>query len=568
MSQRLSNKYLQYGLVLSSMLCSAAIAIFLIGCGGHDDTHISFWPAYTLANFGDIVNYNGENLEQSSSLLWVLLLAAINLFAGVEISTLGYSLSLIFGLLVTPVIFFSMSHYLSVEQRVAFVLAIPLVLAWQFWMVSGMEMPLYALLLFLLLMQLLKADHDWRKLVPLLLSILIIRPEAPLVILGFLALVSLEQALRKTETSFLKVFVFCLVSFAAIFLLRKLYFSFGFPLPVYSKVVWEPSILLGGLSYLLRPFITDLYFIPVGILALWSLIRGFNFRFEQETKTGFFYLSHRLIILQFLFIVFSGGDWMRLSRFIIPVLPLLLLLMIDSLSSLKGSKQIIVSVAAVVSMTVSTVLNIGPGVVSYPWWITKSLQQEFPSDFNYFEYSSREHFSNIFILPVLENVVSKSSDQLGRPAIILSGQMGMTAYYLAQKQYRNFYFYDRYSLVSKDFHACEEFKNWRGRGLGQQLEYTTLAKRHNTFWDDCGLKRPDIIYDIWAGDLQPIESMGYEVVYAQHGQITTNDYLSPRVVLKGQVIAVDKKLLEKLPELKTDNFIFETTDFAKRFLAD
>ena len=60
-----------------------ALALVLAGLllfpsAGQDDTHITCWPAYTLSHFGQILNYNGQRVEQSSSLLQVLLLAVLH----------------------------------------------------------------------------------------------------------------------------------------------------------------------------------------------------------------------------------------------------------------------------------------------------------------------------------------------------------------------------------------------------------------------------------------------------------------------------------------------------------
>src|SRR5579872_3509203 len=64
-------------------LVAAAVAIFLalgfvfFRSTGQDDSYISYWPAHTLARYGSIVNYSGDAVEQSSSLLWVLMLGGL-----------------------------------------------------------------------------------------------------------------------------------------------------------------------------------------------------------------------------------------------------------------------------------------------------------------------------------------------------------------------------------------------------------------------------------------------------------------------------------------------------------
>ncbi|HNE27195.1 MAG TPA: hypothetical protein PLH12_08650, partial [Pseudomonadales bacterium] len=54
-----------------STLCALwlAIGFFIYGSTGHDDSHINFWNVYTLLTQGELVNYNGERVEQTTSLL-------------------------------------------------------------------------------------------------------------------------------------------------------------------------------------------------------------------------------------------------------------------------------------------------------------------------------------------------------------------------------------------------------------------------------------------------------------------------------------------------------------------
>lgn len=64
--------------VLAACLLVLVAGFFVYGATGHDDAHITFWAAHTLSSHGNITNYNGEYVQQSSSLLLTLLLAAIH----------------------------------------------------------------------------------------------------------------------------------------------------------------------------------------------------------------------------------------------------------------------------------------------------------------------------------------------------------------------------------------------------------------------------------------------------------------------------------------------------------
>ena len=83
------------GLKLLPILILLAISITLYPSAGRDDAYITYWAAHALADFGEIVNYNGDRIEQSSSLLHVLLLATATKLTTVDVPTLGPILSML-----------------------------------------------------------------------------------------------------------------------------------------------------------------------------------------------------------------------------------------------------------------------------------------------------------------------------------------------------------------------------------------------------------------------------------------------------------------------------------------
>ena len=89
-------------LVVRSLFWFSVFAFYLSGLAlfsssGKDDSHIAYWPAYTLAQFSEILNYNGQRVEQASSLPLVLTLALARCVTGVALPTLGPILSILFG---------------------------------------------------------------------------------------------------------------------------------------------------------------------------------------------------------------------------------------------------------------------------------------------------------------------------------------------------------------------------------------------------------------------------------------------------------------------------------------
>jgi hypothetical protein len=64
---------------------------------GQDDKYITYWSAHALADVGALVNYNGDRVEQSSSLTHVALLAALAKPQWLSLSTLGWLFSVVCG---------------------------------------------------------------------------------------------------------------------------------------------------------------------------------------------------------------------------------------------------------------------------------------------------------------------------------------------------------------------------------------------------------------------------------------------------------------------------------------
>src|SRR5690349_14574210 len=80
-----------------------AAGFVLFGSSGRDDAYITYWVADQLRRTGRIANYNGRALEQSSSLLHVLLLAAGSAASGIPVTTVGPWMAITFGAMCAPI---------------------------------------------------------------------------------------------------------------------------------------------------------------------------------------------------------------------------------------------------------------------------------------------------------------------------------------------------------------------------------------------------------------------------------------------------------------------------------
>ena len=88
-----------YWPVLIPIAVLVGLSTALFPSAGRDDAYITYWAAYALGEFGEIVNLNGERLEQSSSLLHVIVLAVASWLTPLSVASAGPIVSLLSGVL-------------------------------------------------------------------------------------------------------------------------------------------------------------------------------------------------------------------------------------------------------------------------------------------------------------------------------------------------------------------------------------------------------------------------------------------------------------------------------------
>ncbi|MGZ4984375.1 MAG: hypothetical protein ACXV9Q_09765, partial [Chthoniobacterales bacterium] len=222
-----------------------AIGAFFFPSGGRDDAHIGYWVALCLSRFGRVMNYNGEAIEQSSTLLHALILAAVHRLSGIDMIILGRFSAIVFGV----------AAVVSVQRLAARVdrrLAIPTGLLtatsayFVYWSFGGMEATLAALLavwIVSLFGDYVDAPNERlinRKLISIaaaIVSFLLVRPEQPLVLFCMLAGAA-GLAFLKRDPSLRKILVLGFIAgiiTGAIFLWRWRTFGSLFPQPVNAK---------------------------------------------------------------------------------------------------------------------------------------------------------------------------------------------------------------------------------------------------------------------------------------------------------------------------------------------
>jgi hypothetical protein len=121
------------------------VGAFFFPSAGQDDAHITYWAAYSLYHFGEVLNYNGDRVEQSSSLLQVILLALAAFVSKIDIVTLGKLSSVLFGVASLVALHILMK---KIEPKAAFLAAVLTGTSAYFvyWSFGGLEREHYAFL--------------------------------------------------------------------------------------------------------------------------------------------------------------------------------------------------------------------------------------------------------------------------------------------------------------------------------------------------------------------------------------------------------------------------------------
>jgi hypothetical protein len=516
-------------------LLGLALAIALFGQGGQDDTYISYWPARALAEHGEIVNYNGIRLEQSSSLSLVVLLALLFQLLPLSMPSVGYLMSLT-GAALAGLLAVRLARRMGLGSRLGILSAVATAPSFGYWATSGMETPWVALAALWFIDELTAcsptgASH-WARLAAAALLFAGIRPEAPLLLGGLcLTFVALGWLQRRTgerdalqaSGRWLRASV-GLAAIACVFTFRKLYFDAWWPNPAVIKTggfgvhegaqyLWRVSIQAGVFPMLL--------FLAGALQVLARSLRPGSEVAALVTALGWAQLA---------FLVASGGDWMTGARFLAPIVPALVLTGFVALEAIARSPRMRSGLAvAYCALNLGCSLRLLHLGISegQPLWTMHGVIERVekrigPSLVARVELLNKIHRRDAVtlseLLPIADAVVAHVPS---RRIHVLTGQAGMLAYHLASRHPGRVNILDLWSLTDRQLLDCFppgsiDTSRW-GSTIGS---YRPLAE-HEQLEARCGLPLPDIFYNEGLEAHLPklFRQLGYELIYHQVGRI-------------------------------------------------
>lgn len=532
---------------------------FFLGFSGSvDDAHISYWSAWTLAHYGEIVNYNVDRVEQSSALLQVVLLAILHKVSGVSVVTLGH---------ITTTLFSAISLYVvarlsyAMQPRSQWVVTLFLATSpfFVYWSFGGMEAPMLGLLLLCTAMCWHRFLLDGKAVLwvwVLAFLVQLSRPEQLLVMFASAALLGVFRSVMGAQCGWVLHRIAALIAVQAmvaicILFWRHVYFGDWWPQPVSVKVGgdWLANAV-AGIRYVKGSFVCLGLLLPAALVVV-----GATRALSAGMLASPMPIVVVLVVVYVAFVVASGGDWMPAGRFWVPVLPLCAVLagLAFSRGWLLRLRVLVVCVLVLIQGTclwrgTTTDMNGVP-----LWKHAKLTAQDHLEAFTFFERHGREHLHDIPTLAYLRPLVAQlmATQPVNQRLTIMVGQAGMVMYHLSMQWPGRLQVIDRNGLVDRALDRCPVVANIPKTRNGLGVGYEWLMSNEDALLNLCAIRLPDIVFDIDAGwnrrNLNALKLKGYVVVYYQSGHIVDEgDWLPLRRVGAGQYIAVSHSLYQRL----------------------
>jgi hypothetical protein len=561
---RTSRRFLAYVLPLSVLFI---VGFLLFPVSGTDDKYITYWSAHALATLGQIVNYNGERVEQCSSLTHVAVLAALARLLPVSMPALGWLVSVSFGVATVPLTQ-RLARWISPALVVPAGLITGSAVSLAYWSFGGMEATLAAFLGAGLLLVGLRVLRDGFKPInaasaaAVTLLFVGVRPETVFVaaavwsgvlMLPWIRRVSGLNAPLPTAHSLARraaiLLLMTLTSFAALAAFRYAYFRDIFPQPVRAKVGGPTlSTIYHGLRYLLvDPWPRwDSVLWPAALagmaVSLWRAARA-TAPDQSQTVVALF------LCAQIGFVVFSGGDWMEAGRFLVPLVPAAAIMAAWVLAQIRASRVRRSLLATVVAVQLFACVDMARlrSPTGPLWAATPSVSKGTVLPVGWFDMKNRTHAHLVPMTAELLEVLSIVSRSENHRVTISSGQMGFVPFYVAQAFFGRVRFVDMGGLVTRDVTQLPAAARLRRSPTGVLFWYHQLFAL--TAGNGKSLDAPDILFDyeLTAGPdahrQQQAEAHGYAIVFRQNGFPSNGSVLLPgRTSWRDAFIAVRRGL--------------------------
>ncbi len=544
------------------------IALLVVGgvlfpTAGRDDKFITYWPAWTLAEWGEIVNYNGDRIEQSSSILHVFAIALATKISSLPPPVTGWAISVAAGVLgvwLTGRIAERIAPGTGVGAGLLVAVAAP----YAYWSFSGMETPLVAASALGMLLAIARLA-DARPTLPALAAgalafstYLLVRPESPMVLLCVVAGgLGLELARRwaaspsptptrdapawlQPVTRWLPALALACILTLVIALLRLAYFDSPLPQPVYAKSApFSAATLRQGVSYLFREG-AHFVLIPLACLgAARVLLRAL--RGPRETlrsSVALFFVAYTS------FIVLTGGGWMEATRFVGHMFPAIALLCLEALAGLPRPAWRPILAGGLVCVALAGSVRIAQvHSSSMPLWAILASDREEDPRFSWIIRYNLSNRRDIEMFDAADAVLTRLIAAQDEKVIVLAYNTGMVMYYSALAHFGQFGTIDLHGLSDRFVTRSTYDDGIRRFALGLRWSIVDFLRIQPELNSQTGADAPHVVFcAAWPMDARGVswvEAEGFTLAYWQLREFDSGTrFLPGRGVEASQILAV------------------------------
>lgn len=297
-----------------------------------DDAFISFRYAKNFISGNGLVYNIGERVEGYTNFLWVMICSLIlkfndNIFYLIRFVSLAIAFFIFFLLWKIGKNYYGCGNYSFISVSLLAVNA-----GFVAWAYSGLETPLFTLLVLLCFYVTLRNTINERIPELIILSVLLVllcltRPEGLLISFISFSFLFFKSYKNNNRNFFavLKIFYLPLIIFIVLYLIyflwRYNYYGYFFPNTYYAKTGGGIHQYLRGITYLVK-FIKEN--LAVGLLLFFPIVYVFTKKNYKDSKAQ---LLISYVSVFTLYIIYVGGDGLGVYRFFLPILPLIFLMM-------------------------------------------------------------------------------------------------------------------------------------------------------------------------------------------------------------------------------------------------
>ena len=241
------------------------------------------------------------------------------------------------------------------------------------------------------------------------------------------------------------------------------------------------------------------------------------------------------------------------GRFLVPIIPVLAALAPRGLLTIKRKRFVVTVISALLLFEVFSLgVFAAQESTGVPIWHSPKVPSGVViDDLSWFEKMNRANIREAPAMAKLDSLVTSLRETRGEKITIMSGQMGMVAYYTAREHFGSVQFVDRYGLATVHIMSC---KLTSRRPVGRRLPLKIYFDNKEALYAKCQIPEPMIIFDIDPNDKQRplVARNGYTVIYSQSGYVHGDPILKGFPLRANEFIAVREDLASLIGITETE----------------